>query len=201
MNTIAKIATGAILAVGLSTSAMADTVINFDDVGASGLIGGFYHSFGVDFSNAEFAANFSLSGTSPPTGVRAPGTYVFGLNNAVAGVFTGTASSVSIRGIDVGEAGIRLEAYDASNVLLGFDQFIGVGIGVGTFADLVVNAAGIKSFKFAQAGPCCGDGVVFDDLSFSSGGVPEPAAWGLMILGFGGVGASIRRRRTAASAA
>jgi len=28
-----------------------------------------------------------------------------------------------------------------------------------------------------------------------AGGVPEPAAWGLMILGFGGVGALVRRRR------
>jgi hypothetical protein len=29
-----------------------------------------------------------------------------------------------------------------------------------------------------------------------SGGVPEPAAWTMMILGFGGVGAMLRRRRT-----
>jgi hypothetical protein len=28
-----------------------------------------------------------------------------------------------------------------------------------------------------------------------AGGVPEPATWGLMILGFGGVGAMVRRRR------
>jgi hypothetical protein len=32
-------------------------------------------------------------------------------------------------------------------------------------------------------------------------GVPEPAAWGLMILGFGGVGAMLRRRRPASVAA
>jgi hypothetical protein len=30
-------------------------------------------------------------------------------------------------------------------------------------------------------------------------GVPEPAAWALMILGFGGVGAALRRRRLAAA--
>ena len=28
----------------------------------------------------------------------------------------------------------------------------------------------------------------------ATGGVPEPASWALMILGFGGVGASLRRR-------
>jgi len=31
--------------------------------------------------------------------------------------------------------------------------------------------------------------------------VPEPAVWGLMLLGFGGLGAMIRRRRTAAASA
>lgn len=47
---------------------------------------------------------------------------------------------------------------------------------------------------------------VFDDLTFGAGNdplpppafsnsVPEPAAWLLMILGFGGVGAALRRRR------
>lgn len=33
----------------------------------------------------------------------------------------------------------------------------------------------------------------------SSGGVPEPATWALMILGFGTAGATLRRRRTAAA--
>jgi len=32
-----------------------------------------------------------------------------------------------------------------------------------------------------------------------AGGVPEPATWGLMIMGFGGMGAVLRRRRTAAT--
>jgi hypothetical protein len=31
------------------------------------------------------------------------------------------------------------------------------------------------------------------------GGVPEPATWALMIMGFGGAGAALRRRRTAAA--
>jgi len=34
-------------------------------------------------------------------------------------------------------------------------------------------------------------------FSLSSGGVPEPATWGLMILGFGGVAGAMRRRRSA----
>ncbi|MEW5687897.1 MAG: PEPxxWA-CTERM sorting domain-containing protein [Pseudomonadota bacterium] len=37
------------------------------------------------------------------------------------------------------------------------------------------------------------DNVVLGDVA-TVGGVPEPGAWALMILGFGGVGASLRRR-------
>ncbi|HEX7947292.1 MAG TPA: PEPxxWA-CTERM sorting domain-containing protein, partial [Phenylobacterium sp.] len=29
----------------------------------------------------------------------------------------------------------------------------------------------------------------------TTGGVPEPATWAMMILGFGGIGAVLRRRR------
>ena len=35
-------------------------------------------------------------------------------------------------------------------------------------------------------------------LSFSAGGVPQPSVWAFLILGFGGVGGSLRARRRAA---
>ncbi|MFI4966275.1 MAG: PEPxxWA-CTERM sorting domain-containing protein [Caulobacterales bacterium] len=34
------------------------------------------------------------------------------------------------------------------------------------------------------------------DLAVTSGAIPEPAAWTMMIVGFGGVGALLRRRRS-----
>lgn len=34
-----------------------------------------------------------------------------------------------------------------------------------------------------------------NDINFTVGAVPEPAAWGLMIVGFGAVGGTLRRRR------
>ena len=44
-------------------------------------------------------------------------------------------------------------------------------------------------------------GVFFDQISVqSAGGVPEPAAWALMISGFGMMGVMLRRRRALATA-
>jgi hypothetical protein len=46
-----------------------------------------------------------------------------------------------------------------------------------------------------------GNGGVFFDSVSVKGGVPEPAAWSLMIAGFGFAGAALRRRKLTASAA
>jgi hypothetical protein len=46
---------------------------------------------------------------------------------------------------------------------------------------------------WCSSGDCFGDGG-------RGGGIPEPATWAMMILGFGGVGAVLRRRRKAALA-
>lgn len=58
------------------------------------------------------------------------------------------------------------------------------------------------SFTFAGGGYPAAD-IAITDVSITSavGGVPEPASWSLMILGVGGVGAMLRRRRTAVLAA
>jgi hypothetical protein len=39
--------------------------------------------------------------------------------------------------------------------------------------------------------------AVIDNASFSTSAVPEPASWAMMLLGFGGLGALLRRRRGA----
>lgn len=66
----------------------------------------------------------------------------------------------------------------------GFCPFSAAGI---TFAGTA------KSVSFAGVA----DQIVFDDVTFGSstpGGVPEPAAWAMMLAGFGLVGGAMRRR-------
>ena len=74
-------------------------------------------------------------------------------------------------------------------------------------SDFQVANAGSYRLKFGVSN--WGDtayqtGLAYDGLSIGGHeigeGVPEPASWALMILGFGGVGALLRRRREAAVA-
>ena len=66
------------------------------------------------------------------------------------------------------------------------------------------DVAGDVGFFFNN-GPSDGNGT-FDDfgsLAYSAtfaGGVPEPATWAMMIVGFGAIGVGARRRRTAVPA-
>ncbi len=53
--------------------------------------------------------------------------------------------------------------------------------------------AKVKSITFASST----DSFEFDGLAGTVGVVPEPGTWALMIMGFGGAGAMIRRRKAA----
>jgi hypothetical protein len=50
----------------------------------------------------------------------------------------------------------------------------------------------------ANTGPV---GATLSTITTVTGGIPEPASWALMIMGFGGIGASLRARRRVAAAA
>lgn len=42
-------------------------------------------------------------------------------------------------------------------------------------------------------------GVELDNVLYVSGGVPEPSTWAMMLMGFGALGAAVRRRRAVAA--
>jgi hypothetical protein len=101
------------------------------------------------------------------------------------------------------EDGSCIQAYS------GFGDPVGRGGGV---EDL--KAGGFSNFAKVGGAQSAGGGVIqgvnftpssflpptFNDgvLTFTPGGVPEPANWAMMILGFGVLGAALRRRRVLA---
>jgi hypothetical protein len=67
--------------------------------------------------------------------------------------------------------------------------------------NFTVNApvAGTYNFQLAYGEVQGGPAVLHLDLNNAPfSGAPEPATWGLMLVGFGGLGAMMRRRRSAA---
>ena len=105
----------------------------------------------------------------------------------------------------LGSGTVTLNAYDRFGVLLGSvtdtdDKPLGMG------PVLELDFAGIQSVTFSGTSGTVGfDNFEFDTVVTIGGlsaGAPEPAAWALMIAGFGLTGAALRRAsRTAVAAA
>jgi hypothetical protein len=100
----------------------------------------------------------------------------------------------------LGSGTVTLNAYDRFGGLLGTvsdtdDKPLGQG------PVLELNFAGIQFVTFSGTSGTVGfDNFQFDTVTAVGTGAPEPAAWALMIAGFGLTGAALRRRRAAATA-
>ena len=180
----ASLLSGAIVLPGATQAAL----LNFDDGVANEVIGNHYAARGISFSNAQRVTNFGLAGSSGPYGIRAMNaeTFQWFADNPVQAYFSSPVNAVSLVGVDVGENGLRLEAYDAEvdGNLLDFAEVFGTGLGNNQFFTLAVNAAAIKRVAFYQVRNLSIDGIVVDDLYFSA--VPLPASGLLMAIGLGG---------------
>ena len=85
----------------------------------------------------------------------------------------------------------------------GFSHYTGGGIqGANdvTQAEFQAVLANLTAIAFHADWKSGGDDSALDNVVFGNanggGAVPEPTSWALMILGFGGVGAAVRRRRS-----
>jgi hypothetical protein len=74
------------------------------------------------------------------------------------------------------------------------------GLGPMSWSESASQSTGSPFGSFPTVFQGSEDYVGTASVVLETGGVPEPADWALMILGFGGAGAALRRRRTAQAA-
>lgn len=163
--------------------------IDFD----SGINGPSYSESGVTFT--------ALGGGSFTTGFGNTPNGTFGLIvdnfNPIQGSFLTAVSTVSV---DLGDYNgdaddLFLRAYDSANNFLGQATLTIPGSFTGLMT-LDVSFAGISRVEFGGVGANGASNVYADNFSFdmAASAVPEPATWGLLLLGFGVMGGAMRAR-------
>jgi hypothetical protein len=179
---------GTVVLLGICSADAAAAIINFDDVDAQG---------STRFARANQYRGVVFSRTIPiedvssvespfyPAFVGQGGTLRNGLAlNQGIGVlsldldFEVPTNRVSVRVFDteVGTVLGTLQAFDVNGLLLDTATLITPD---SQSAVLSVQGSGIARVRFSVDS----DGAVFDNLYFGSRAVPEPATWGLVVLG------------------
>ena len=184
------LSTSAIVAALVSAPSYA-AVITFDEPGIGATVDGFYNggggpNFGANFLAGDWFVIGGFGQTSQPN-------------------FAFSQSGSGFLNIASGFTGIFSFTYGAFSNFTGtvYDGLNGTGTALGSinlsannvnaFSPASINFSGTgRSFVISGGQAQFG----FDDVTFNAGAVPEPAAWALMIAGFGLVGGAMRRRRT-----
>jgi hypothetical protein len=197
---LAKTVLTALAALTLPAAAQA-VVIDFDDLGNGVVVTNQYA--GVTFSSDP---GFEVLTTAQSLGSSTPNFICSGQGgsiNCVSPIYVDFATGVSGLSFlqvgdntpgDVGDVRVFSGATLLGTVDIMSDAapFTPGLIDLGAFS----NITRIEIVNITDAA-----GLGFDDFTFTvgAGAIPEPATWAMMIGGFALVGASMRRRRTAAS--
>ena len=204
----------AVAAVALTAAAptlAAPTVLNFDTIGNSAVVpfssyGGLQWATGLSSAPDWVAVNIDQECPScSPTGFR---------DGRTSGLYVGSQYYGALSTITSAQAfsmvSVQLSSAWRDNLIVQFAGYLGGQLvwssteTVGRTATLVsFNQGMIDELRVLSTGgsqPSGGgstSGAVFDDFTFNTAvsAVPEPATWAMMIIGFGAVGVTVRRRR------
>ena len=186
MRTLSKflaVSAGA-LALAAASVASAATFIQTWTVSPDGSISVSIGDSGLDVAGGS---------TNP---VQGDSTHAF---DSETGLFTDTFDFLLPTGF-VGSSVITFHSGGATNNLnftgITFNAGVGTVSGDGTSATVglqPISVGGPQHLVVTGIGEP--DAAYGGSASFVLAGVPEPATWGLMIMGFGGVGALLRNRR------
>ena len=177
-----------------------------------------YTTSGVLFDSRPFTLGYDFS-LSSALNVTALGYWDNGRNsNHQVGIWNSSnvlVASTTVLGTDTLQGHFRWGSIGPVTLAAGRYTIGGEFLGDGSFnsfaTGIVTNPAytyGQDRFSAPVTGlnlPTSSSGGAFYgangilEVSFATGGVPEPASWALMISGFGVAGAMIRRRRAVAA--
>ncbi len=116
--------------------------------------------------------------------------------------FTNTFSFLTPTGFNLANGTISTSALGTNNVDFGSVLLNGTAFALtptgmfefGTLANMALTPGAVNTLSIQ--GRNTGDGAYSGTLTFAAvSGVPEPGTWAMMLLGFGGVGFSMRRRK------
>ncbi|NJC34016.1 hypothetical protein GGR88_001490 [Sphingomonas jejuensis] len=192
------------LALGAATSANAAVVYPVGTPGALGL----GQQLINDFNTAGAQAQVTGGGFIFQSGSNSNGGAIFGGDGTTyLSVLTNGSANVSTLSLGQGTGIVYLDigSVDTYNTIT--LNFVGGGSQSFTGSQIANPANGSQSSPILNARFAFnGQGQLIQSISFASSqnslevdniavSVPEPATWGMMIAGFGIVGASLRRRR------
>jgi hypothetical protein len=157
-------------------------------------------------SAATYSSNFSAMGSGGTGG------YYFFIGHTASQTFNGTGLA-SASGLELNLNGLDNGNYVTESLTLTF-QLNGNTVGSTTynpgdsadrqlnfsFADIVSASTDYTLYAFVSGPVCSGCGAVQfgsnNPFTLTSGAVPEPASWAMMIGGFALAGAAMRRRQS-----
>lgn len=162
-----------------------------------------FNTTGLGASNALF---LNAGAYEPPYGIGQHGggvTQTFTVAENSLGTFSADIAALYTR--SSGALGLGLLSLIIDGVVVDSHDFGGVAGGPVTLRSTLGGTVNLDAGQHTIALQSTrsfapGRGVAsqyFDNVSLNTAAVPEPATWALMILGFGLVGASLRRRQQA----
>lgn len=211
MNMITRTIAAASLAVGLAVAANAATIIPVSAV-ASSSFPTYESSNAIDNNplsdwatlsqgtNAggnillDLGGHYNVTGASISDRVTSGGG-----NNGFVGGTTDFTTSYQLTFYSDAAGTISIGSYLSPTLAIpGAPTGLGSFLTSPTFSSIA--ARSVRYTILTTAGGETGDNAGLSNISFEGARVPEPATWGLLIVGFGMIGVAARRRKAAVAA-
>jgi hypothetical protein len=202
-----SLALAAVAALSIAAPASAADIINENF--EAGL--GAFTATGQAGINTGNGYNFCCS-TFGSAGAMANHFVAFGSNNQPSGLIM--TSPILVAGqtyhltFDYGALGVGSETLTLSllEYSVSFSQLVTANNNMDTTFQTaafdILGSGGLLTFQFQSSGVSNVDAIIDNiHLTGLAAAVPEPATWAMMLLGFGGIGFAIRRRKERAALA